>query len=183
MWHGDHQNARIPEPAGVQPKTELGRRLQKNARWLYYNGGRYWNGYKSRTQYNLAVLFSSFLMGEIAAATIFKQMSQSCEELVFTEAFKNIGRDEGRHMAICLSPMERDYPKLSRKRSRSSPSRSAQATCSCLPCCSSRRPSSGIYLKTSSLPSVKRKPLHVKPASVSRPTKTSAKTGATPCST
>jgi hypothetical protein len=42
-------------------------------------------------------------------------MSQSCEELVFTEAFKNIGRDEGRHMAICLSLMERDYPKLSQE--------------------------------------------------------------------
>ena len=31
----------------------------------------------------------------------------------FVEAFKNIGRDEGRHMAICLALMERDYPKLS----------------------------------------------------------------------
>jgi rubrerythrin len=103
-------------PLEYEPKTELGRRLQKNARWLYYNGGRYWNGYKKAVpKYSLAVLFSSFLMGEIAAATIFKQMSQSCEELVFTEAFKNIGRDEGRHMAICLSLMERDYPKLSQE--------------------------------------------------------------------
>ena len=100
-----------PSPLEYEPKTDLGRRLQKNARWLYYNGGRYWNGYKQAVpKYSLAVLFSSFLMGEIAAATIFKQMSQSCEELVFQEAFRNIGRDEGRHMAICLSLMERDYP-------------------------------------------------------------------------
>lgn len=101
-------------PLTYEPKTDLGKRLKRNAAWLYYNGGRYWNGYKQAVpKYSLAVLFSSFLMGEIAAATIFKQMSQSCEELVFQEAFKNIGRDEGRHMAICLSLMERDYPKLS----------------------------------------------------------------------
>lgn len=101
-------------PLTHEPRTELGKRLQKNARWLYYNGGRYWNGYKQAVpKYSLAVLFSSFLMGEIAAATIFKQMSESCDELVFQEAFKNIGRDEGRHMAICMSLMERDYPSLS----------------------------------------------------------------------
>ncbi len=64
-----------PDPLTYQPKTELGKRLQKNAQWLYFNGGRYWNGYKQAVpKYDLAVLFSSFLMGEIAAATIFKQM-------------------------------------------------------------------------------------------------------------
>jgi len=103
-------------PLEYEPKTELGQRLKRNAAWLYYNGGRYWGGYKQAVpKYSLAVLFSSFLMGEIAAATIFKQMSQSCEEMVFQEAFKNIGRDEGRHMAICLSLMERDYPNLSQE--------------------------------------------------------------------
>ena len=97
-----------------EPKTELGKRLQKNVAWLYYNGGRYWTGYKQAVpKYSMAVLFSSFLMGEIAAATIFHQMAASCEEPVFQEAFKNIGRDEGRHMAICLTVMERDYPDLS----------------------------------------------------------------------
>lgn len=100
-------------PLTYEPKTDLGRRLQKNAHWLYYNGGRYWSGYKKAVpKYNLAVLFSSFLMGEIAAATIFKQMSENCEEIVFKEAFSLIGRDEGRHMAICMSLMERDYPQL-----------------------------------------------------------------------
>lgn len=103
-------------PLEYEPKTELGKRLKRNTAWLYYNGGRYWGGYKKAVpKYSLAVLFSSFLMGEIAAATIFKQMSISCEELVFQEAFKNIGRDEGRHMAICLSLMERDYPSLSKE--------------------------------------------------------------------
>jgi hypothetical protein len=63
-------------------------------------------------KYDLAVLFSSFLMGEIAAATIFKQMFDNSREAVFKEGFKNIGRDEGRHMAICMAVMERDYPGL-----------------------------------------------------------------------
>ncbi|MBB4303904.1 rubrerythrin [Rhodobium orientis] len=102
-----------PDAISYEPKTDLGRRLQRNAKWLYFNGGRYWNGYKKAVpKYSLAVLFSSFLMGEIAAATIFHQMAKGCSEPVFQEAFKNIGRDEGRHMAICMSLMERDYPNL-----------------------------------------------------------------------
>lgn len=102
-----------PDPITYEPKTELGKRLQKNAKWLYYNGARYWGGYKQAVpKYSLAVLFSSFLMGEIAAATIFKQMFDNSRELVFKEAFGHIGRDEGRHMAICMALMERDYPKL-----------------------------------------------------------------------
>ncbi len=96
-----------------EPKTELGMKAQRNARWLYFNGGRYWEGYKQAVpKYSLAVLFSSFLMGEIAAATIFHQMAAGAREPVFQEAFTNIGRDEGRHMAICMTLMERDYPKL-----------------------------------------------------------------------
>ncbi len=103
-----------PGPLDHEPRSELGRKAQRNARWLYYNGGRYWNGYKTAVpKYSLAVLFSSFLMGEIAAATIFQQMAANSTEPVFTEAFRNIGRDEGRHMAICMSLMERDYPHLS----------------------------------------------------------------------
>jgi rubrerythrin len=102
-----------PGPLEHKPHTEIGRRAQRNAHWLYHNGGRYWNGYKQAVpKYPLAVLFSSFLMGEIAAATIFHQMAAGCTEPVFKEAFRNIGRDEGRHMAICMALMERDYPRL-----------------------------------------------------------------------
>ncbi len=101
------------DPITYEPKTELGQRLKKNVQWLFYNGGRYWEGYKNALpQYDLAVLFSSFLMGEIAAATIFHQLAARSTEPVFQEAFRRIGRDEGRHMGICLALMERDYPKL-----------------------------------------------------------------------
>ena len=103
-----------PDALTYRPHSELGRKLQRNAKWLYYNGGRYWEGYKKAVpKYSLSVLFSSFLMGEIAAATIFHQMAKGCDQLVFQEAFKHIGRDEGRHMAICMALMERDYPRLS----------------------------------------------------------------------
>lgn len=102
-----------PDPITYQPRTELGRSLQRNAKWLYWNGARYWEGYKAAVpRYNLAVLFSSFLMGEIAAATIFHQMAAGATEPVFQQGFRNIGRDEGRHMAICMTLMQRDYPKL-----------------------------------------------------------------------
>lgn len=102
-----------PDPVAYEPRTALGKRLQKNVKWLFYNGGRYWGGYKKAVpKYSFAVLFSSFLMGEIAAATIFKQMHDHARESVFKEAFRNIGRDESRHMAICMVLMERDYPKL-----------------------------------------------------------------------
>ena len=105
-----------PSPLEHEPKTEIGKLAKRNAQWLYYNGGRYWAGYKKAVpKYSLAVLFSSFLMGEIAAATIFHQMAAGCKEPVFKEAFRNIGRDEGRHMAICMSVMERDYPKLAKE--------------------------------------------------------------------
>jgi hypothetical protein len=101
------------DPLTYEPKTEIGKKAKKNAQWLYFNGSRYWTGYKKAVpKYSLAVLFSSFLMGEIAAATIFQQIGEGCTEPVFQEAFRHICKDEGRHMAICMSMMERDYPKL-----------------------------------------------------------------------
>ena len=60
------------DPMNYEPKTEIGKQAKKNAQWLYFNGARYWEGYKNAVpKYSLAGLFSSFLMGEIAAATIF----------------------------------------------------------------------------------------------------------------
>ncbi|MGP6157661.1 MAG: hypothetical protein ACLPYS_09200 [Vulcanimicrobiaceae bacterium] len=101
-------------PLVYEPKTELGEKAQRNVRWLYYNGARYWSGFrKAISKYSLTVLFSSFLMGELAAATIYRQMVRGCNEPVFKEAFRNVGRDEERHIALCTSLIERDYPTLS----------------------------------------------------------------------
>ena len=32
-----------PDPLTYEPKTELGKRLQKNTKWLYFNRGRHWS--------------------------------------------------------------------------------------------------------------------------------------------
>jgi rubrerythrin len=97
-----------------EPQTETGRLTMRNMNWMYHNGARYWDGYKDAIMtYDVAVVFSSFLMGEVAAATLFQEMAANTSDPLFREAFSNIGRDEGRHMAICMSLMERDYPQLS----------------------------------------------------------------------
>ena len=80
-------------PLTYEPKTEIGKLALKNTKWLYYNGGRYWSGFKEAVpKYSLAVLFSSFLMGEIASSTLLHQMAKGCREEIFQEAFKKIGR-------------------------------------------------------------------------------------------
>jgi len=106
-----------PDPLTYEPKTDLGLRLQKNARWLYFNGARHWDGQRHATpESNLVVLFSYFLMDGITASTAFRQMYENSPEPVFKEAFKKIGRDENRLMAICLAIMERDGLDLSQER-------------------------------------------------------------------
>ena len=45
------------DPPTYEPRTELGKRLQKNVRWLFYNGGRYWEGFQiALPQYNLSLI-------------------------------------------------------------------------------------------------------------------------------
>lgn len=171
-----------PDPITYEPKTEIGKRLQKNAKWLYYNGGRYWNGYKKAVpKYSLGVLFSSFLMGEIAAATIFKQMHENSRELVFKEAFKNIGRDEGRHMAICMALMERDYPGMQDDERALVTKQIRAGYLFYQPFCLSRPWSSGTYPTTLLPASVKQKKLLVMPVLVCLVMKPKKKTGAMPC--
>lgn len=116
----EHDNIRrIPAWSGWLGRTGrngslgAGHRLKRNVQWLYHSGVRYWTSYKKAVpNYSLAILFSSFMMGEIAAATIFQQMANGCKETLFKEAFRSIGRDEARHMAICMTVLERDYAKL-----------------------------------------------------------------------
>jgi rubrerythrin len=101
-------------PLGYEPKTVLGKLARNNIEWLYHNGARYWNGYKKAVEhYPMAILFSSFLFGEVASSTLFHSMFESTDIPVFKEAFKNIGRDEGRHLSICLALLKEILPKLS----------------------------------------------------------------------
>ena len=100
-------------PLDFEATSDLGRAAQNNIGWLYHNGGRYWTGYsKSLEKYPLSVLFTSFLMGEIASSTLFFGMSKKATHPVFKELFKRVGQDEARHLAICLTILEKDWPGL-----------------------------------------------------------------------
>jgi len=100
-------------PLGYEPETELGKLARNNIQWLYHNGARYWNGYKTAVEhYPMAILFSSFLFGEVASSTLFHSMYERTQIPVFKEAFRNIGRDEGRHLSFCLALLKEVLPKL-----------------------------------------------------------------------
>jgi rubrerythrin len=100
-------------PLDFEAKTDLERAAQNNIGWLYHNGGRYWNGYcASLDKYPLSVLFTSFMMGEVASSTLFFTMSKKAAHPVFREIFKRVGQDEARHLAICMTVLERDWPGL-----------------------------------------------------------------------
>ncbi len=96
-----------------QPKTALEKTAWVNIQWAYYNGARYWNGYlKAYEKYRLPIMFTSFLMGEVAATTLFHEMSKAARIPVFNEAFKSVSRDEARHARMALYLAERTFPTL-----------------------------------------------------------------------
>jgi hypothetical protein len=100
-------------PLGYDPQTPLGLLAQNNMRWMYHNGARYWSGFRHAVhKYPLPILFTSFLMGEVASATLFHSMQGGTTIPVFKEAFRCIGMDEARHMGICLAVLETIVPLL-----------------------------------------------------------------------
>ena len=101
-------------PLDFVATTDFERAAQNNIAWLYHNGGRYWNGYsQSLAKYPLSVLFTSFMMGEVASSTLFFGMAKKASHPVFAEIFRRVGADEARHLAICLTILEQDWPGLS----------------------------------------------------------------------
>ncbi len=100
-------------PLNWEPRTELEQVAYNNIGWLFHNGGRYWSGYsKSLGRYPLAILFTSFMMGEVAASTLFHGMSRAARHPLFREAFQKIGLDESRHLQICITLLEKEWPGL-----------------------------------------------------------------------
>ena len=100
-------------PLDFEPRTPLEQAAQNNIAWLYHNGGRYWRGYSnSLNKYPLSVLFTSFMLGEVASSTLFHGMSRNARHPLFKEIFSRVGRDESRHLQICLTILENDWPGL-----------------------------------------------------------------------
>jgi len=104
----------VPDgPLNFEPETELAQVARNNIGWLYHNGGRYWNGFcQALERYPLAVLFTSFMMGEVASSTLFHSMANATAHPVFRDAFTRIGRDEARHLQICVTLLEKAWPGL-----------------------------------------------------------------------
>ena len=100
-------------PLDWEPNSELEQVAHNNIQWLYHNGGRYWTGYSgSLGRYPLAILFTSFMMGEVASSTLFHGMSRASRHPLFEDAFRRIGLDESRHLQICIALLEKDWPGL-----------------------------------------------------------------------
>jgi rubrerythrin len=100
-------------PQGWEPKSELQLVARHNIGWLYHNGGRYWTGYnRAIDKYPLAIIFTSFMMGEVASSTLFHGMSRATTNPCFREIFTSIGRDEARHLQICMHLLDKEWPGL-----------------------------------------------------------------------
>ena len=52
------------------------------------------------------------MMGEVASSTLFRGMATGAKHQVFHEVFTRIGRDESRHLQICMTLLENDWPGL-----------------------------------------------------------------------
>lgn len=106
-------------PAGPlewAPKTALEKGAYNNIQWAYHNGARYWSGYvRAFEKYPLAVMFTSFLMGEVAATTLFSEMGRAARIPVFAEVFSRVSRDESRHARMALYLTRRSFPTLPRE--------------------------------------------------------------------
>jgi rubrerythrin len=101
-------------PLQFEPTTPLGKLARNNIEWLYFNGARYWDGFKNAIEeYEIPILFSSFLFGEVASSTLFASMQETTDIPLFKEAFRHIARDEGRHLSICLAVLKNILPNLS----------------------------------------------------------------------
>jgi hypothetical protein len=53
------------------------------------------------------------MMGEVASSTLFHGMSRASTHPLYQDMFKKIGLDESRHLQICITLLEKDWPGLS----------------------------------------------------------------------
>lgn len=87
----------------------------KAVNWIYFNGSRYWRAFVKAAdeKYSLPILFTSFMMAETGATTIFKSMAERAKHNVFRDVFLNIHKDEARHLAFTWYMLKKKLPNLS----------------------------------------------------------------------
>jgi len=95
-------------PYKFKPKTTLEEKAVRNVMALYENGRRYWAAFEEAWEkYPLELIFSSFFFAEIGAQLIFREVSERSRNPVYSSAFKNITKDESRHLTGTLAMMEK----------------------------------------------------------------------------
>ena len=101
-------------PYRFEPKTNLEKKARDNIVALYENGRRYWSAFNQAWgKYPLGLIFSSFFFAEIGAQLIFKEVGEHSNNKVYASAFRNITRDESRHLTGTLAMLERLAERMS----------------------------------------------------------------------
>jgi len=104
-------------PFNFKPQDELERKVKLNTLWAWYNGSRYWKAYlEAYSKYTMDVLFTSFMMGEAAATTVFSTMSKGAKVEEFSKLFKKTAVDETRHYAFTHLIMTENASSMSEER-------------------------------------------------------------------
>lgn len=103
-------------PYRFKPQTDLEEGALRNITALYENGRRYWSAFQAAwDKYPLELIFSSFFFAEIGAQLIFKEVGERSTNKVYASAFKNITRDESRHLTGTLAMLERLAENMSKE--------------------------------------------------------------------
>ncbi|BFH72845.1 hypothetical protein SJAV_07890 [Sulfurisphaera javensis] len=104
-------------PFDFKPQDDLEKKAKLNVLWTWWNGSRYWKAYlEAYKKYTFDVLFTSFMMGEAAATTVFTTMSKGAKLKAFQELFKNTAVDETRHYAFTHLIMSQNAQKMDEER-------------------------------------------------------------------
>jgi rubrerythrin len=101
-------------PYKFKPQTKIEEKALANIEAMYENGRRYWAAFQTAwDKYPLDLIFSSFFFAEIGAQLIFKEVGEGSTNQVYASAFKNITRDESRHLTGTLAMLERLAERMS----------------------------------------------------------------------
>jgi len=91
-------------PYAYKPQSDFEARALRNIQALYDDGRRYWEGFLKAWEYlPPEILFAGFFFAEIGAETIFNAMRQTSKLGIYQQTFRNITRDETRHLVATMA--------------------------------------------------------------------------------